>query len=583
MKKIGSRILAMIMMLFLIVIANAGVTFFSLQKIQAEGEKLSSIYLPLELSTANMEKAVERSQKYINIITAYTPETFAGDYESTIAGIEMGMEADRAIADSEKSSVEKLVKESGNVMLSNAWSEYSAYLDKVWQGIDVIHQMDKAGDYMNASMELGINFTSLVTEGEYIEKSYIDALMEASTEATDSYNKAVDIVSMLNAIGIVLCVVVIIVSLIVVNVKISRPASKAGKQLSSIIDSIESGEGDLTQRIEVTTNDEIGILAGGINSFISTLQELIKQIKMDSDSLQGSVSLMTEGVYSSNDNVTNVSAVMEELAASMEEISTTVEQLNGNVGSVIESVNDVSSKADDGDSLVGEIKTRAQGIKQLTEEKKNGIVSVMDEKQGQLMDAIDESKKVAEIRNLTEDILSITSRTNLLALNASIEAARAGEAGRGFAVVADEIRQLADNSRNTANNIQLISESVVVAVEKLMQNANDLISFMQETVIADYQGFEGVADLYYGDAEKIEDIVKEFRNNIHFLQDTMGEMGNGISDISTAISEGSCGVTEAAESVGDLASRISTIKEEAESNLEISKGLQNEVDRFKQI
>ena len=583
MKKIGSRILAMIMMLFLIVIANAGVTFFSLQKIQAEGEKLSRIYLPLELSTANMEKAVERSQKYINIITAYTPETFAGDYESTIAGIEMGMEVDRNIADGEKVNVEKLVKESSNVMLANAWSEYSNYLDQVWAGMDAIHQMVNAGDYMNASMELGINFTGLVTGGESIENNYIEALMAASTEATNSYNKAVSTVIMLNILGIILCVVVIIVSLLIVNIKISRPASIAGKQLNSIIDSIESGEGDLTQRIEVSTNDEIGILAGGINSFISTLQELIKQIKVDSDSLQGSVSLMTEGVYSSNDNVTNVSAVMEELAASMEEISTTVEQLNGNVGSVIESVSDVSSKADEGDSLVGEIKTRAQGIKQLTEEKKNGIVSVMGEKQEQLIEAIDESKKVAEIRNLTEDILSITSRTNLLALNASIEAARAGEAGRGFAVVADEIRQLADNSRNTANNIQIISGSVVVAVEKLMQNANDLIAFMQETVIADYQGFEGVADLYYGDAEKVEDIVKEFRNNIHFLQDTMGEMGNGISDISTAISEGSCGVTEAAESVGDLASRISTIKDEAESNLEISKGLQNEVDRFKQI
>lgn len=583
MKKIGSRILAMIMMLFLIVIANAGVTFFSLQKIQAEGEKLSRIYLPLELSTANMEKAVERSQKYINIITAYTPETFAGDYESTIAGIEMGMEVDRNIADGEKVNVEKLVKESSNVMLANAWSEYSNYLDQVWAGMDAIHQMVNAGDYMNASMELGINFTGLVTGGESIENNYIEALMVASTEATNSYNKAVSTVIMLNILGIILCVVVIIVSLLIVNIKISRPASIAGKQLNSIIDSIESGEGDLTQRIEVSTNDEIGILAGGINSFISTLQELIKQIKVDSDSLQGSVSLMTEGVYSSNDNVTNVSAVMEELAASMEEISTTVEQLNGNVGSVIESVSDVSSKADEGDSLVGEIKTRAQGIKQLTEEKKNGIVSVMGEKQEQLIEAIDESKKVAEIRNLTEDILSITSRTNLLALNASIEAARAGEAGRGFAVVADEIRQLADSSRNTANNIQIISGSVVVAVEKLMQNANDLIAFMQETVIADYQGFEGVADLYYGDAEKVEDIVKEFRNNIHFLQDTMGEMGNGISDISTAISEGSCGVTEAAESVGDLASRISTIKDEAESNLEISKGLQNEVDRFKQI
>ena len=583
MRKIGSRILTMIMVLFLIVIANAGITYNSLQNVKREGAILSDLILPLERSTSNMEKAVERTQKYINIITAYSPETFMGDYEATIAGIEAGMAYDREIAGTEQANIEALISKSNDAELIAAWGAYSEYLDGIWSEVDVIHELVQKGDFMNASMELGLVFTEMVTGGEAIENSYVGALENVSNRATRNYNELVSRVIRLNILGILLFVLVILVIVIIINRKISKPAVDAGKQLSNIIESIEKGEGDLTTRIEVKTKDEIGVLTGGINSFIGTLQDLMKQIKGNSDSLQSSVETMTDGVFHSNDNVTNVSSTMQQLTASMEEVSATVEQLNGNASSIMSSVEDVRGKADEGDELTGDIKERARGIKETTEEKRNDIVSVIEDKHEQLSQAIEESKKVEEINRLTEEILQITNQTNLLALNASIEAARAGEAGRGFAVVADEIRQLADNSRNTANNIQAISVSVVDAVEKLMENANDLIGFMHETVVADYQGFEEVADMYYGDAESVEDIVKEFRSNIVFLQKTMGEMGRGIENISTAINESTNGVSSAAENVFDLASRISNIKDEAQSNLEISKKLQDEVDKFRQI
>ncbi|MDD6155628.1 MAG: methyl-accepting chemotaxis protein [Lachnospiraceae bacterium] len=583
MKKIGAKVFVMIMILFAIVLVNTGVTYSSLQVIQREGARVSNIYLPLEIATSNMEKSVERSQKYINIITAYTPDTFTGDYKATITGIENGLKADKENAAAEKEKIVAFVEQSNDTQLMQAWEAYSAYLDEVWTAMDKIHGLVRAGDYAGAAMELGMNFTALVTSGEEIENAYVDALLSASSEASDKYNAAIMRTMVLNLVGIGVFIIVIAIIILMVNRRISKPASVAGKQLSEIITSIENNDGDLTKRIAVQSKDEIGTLAGGINSFLHTLQELMREIKEESHRLQDSVTIMNTGVSSSNDNASSVSAVMEQLSASMEEVAAVVEQLNGNTQSVLESIATVREKADEGDTLSENIKARAVGIKELTEEKKAGIVDVMNEKQTTLMDAIEESKKVEQINHLTDDILEIASQTNLLALNASIEAARAGEAGKGFAVVADEIRQLADNSRQTANDIQNISTSVVAAVEQLMENANGLISFLQGTVIQDYQGFEDAADLYYEDAEKMETIVKEFQNNVLFLQGIMADMAEGISNISTAMCESATGVTEAAENVGDLVSAISEIRDEAQNNMNISKKLQSEVDKFRKI
>ena len=213
----------------------------------------------------------------------------------------------------------------------------------------------------------------------------------------------------------------------------------------------------------------------------------------------------------------------------------------------------------------------------------NEISNLINEKQNALFSSIEASRQITNINNLTNDILDIASQTNLLALNASIEAARAGEVGKGFAVVAEEIRQLAENSKNTANDIQSISVEVISAVNQLMENAQNLMYFVQNRIMSDYVGFEGATDTYYEKAEHMDSVMAVFNDNISALHKVMAEMNNGITNISTVVEENAQGISSATENVSDLANSITNIRQQATENVDSSKHLMEEMNRFQKI
>lgn len=383
----------------------------------------------------------------------------------------------------------------------------------------------------------------------------------------------------------VILIVVILISMaiiIVVAIKtISAPAKSANNQLKEIVQDIESDNIDLTKRIKVRSKDEVAELVNGINKFMESLQVLVQKLQEESGNMEVSVNSTSQQIENSNSSVMNVSSVMEELAASMEEISATMEQLARSSEDNLQGVKDISRSADDGNGIVSDIKTRAQSLHKQTKENREKAVNVMDDMGVKLDMAVTDSQSVKKINELTDNILSIASQTNLLALNASIEAARAGDAGKGFAVVADEIRQLADNSRETASDIQNISGLVTQAVERLSDNAKNLLRFMGEDIINDYDEFENVVSQYEQDADTISSIFNDFAEKAANMTYTMQQMSDGIRDVSVTVEEGADGISNAAGDTSALADSIVQIKEEVKNNKRVYENLQTEVSRFK--
>ena len=383
-----------------------------------------------------------------------------------------------------------------------------------------------------------------------------------------------------NGIVIIISVILIIVAIYCVMKYVIKPIIATNKDIRDIIDGIDNGEGDLTKRVRVISNDEIADLGNGINLFMDKLQEILKLIIENTNYMENVVAEVDGSVVKSNDSASDLSAMTEELSATMQDVGLSVNTINDNADDMLKDVEIIATKSDDINQFSKEMKANAEKIESdarynmvQTGEKVGNILDVLNK-------AIEDSKSVDQVNNLTNDILNISSQTNLLALNASIEAARAGEAGKGFAVVADEIRQLADSSRETANKIQSINSVVVAAVNNLSDNANNLVSYLQQTILPEFQTFVDGGVKYKENASYIENAMDEFVEKTDVLKKNMDEIAHSINTITTVVDDGAAGVNNAAISTQDLVEDIVNISNKMIENKSIAQNLKNSTNIF---
>ncbi|MCQ2537554.1 MAG: methyl-accepting chemotaxis protein [Lachnospiraceae bacterium] len=446
--------------------------------------------------------------------------------------------------------------------------------------------------FLNANALRNIQtFNSMiVTESENYKKAVatgdeatIAAGAAALQEAIRRSNIRVDGTLTFDVILVVLVIIVTAAICFVVFKRVVIPAKNAKKDLDEIISGIEAGSGDLTLRVTSKTNDEIGLLAGGINQFVDVLQKLMLKIQVASEELMKSVTNVNAGIEVSNSSAGNVSASSEELASSMQEITASLQSVSAGCHAMLEELREMNNKAQESADEMIQIKEKASSKYKEAFGAKNNTVNTFTNLESSVKVALEGSKSVNEITELTQTILNIAAKTNLLALNASIEAARAGEAGRGFAVVADEIRQLADSSRETANNIQEISSKVVTSVTSLSDSAAEMISFVGKNVIDDYDSFMEIISNYERDTDAASLTFSSFAGKATDSVGTMKEVNDGISSISSTIEDSTNGIANVAEDICHLVEVIAKISSEAEENMAISDDLSKEVAKFKKL
>lgn len=426
----------------------------------------------------------------------------------------------------------------------------------------------------------------IATYGQAIEDN-ITVLNESVTIASDAAKKQLETayassVSTGN-ITIVISILSLLVAIFSVMKRVVKPLTAAERELTDIIKGIDERDGDLTRRVPVLSNDEIAALGSGINSFLGKLQHIFTIISNDSSRLEDVVNEVLNRVRTSNESVSDLSAVTEELSATMQEVANNASVINDRTGDVNGQVTEIAERSGEINQYSVEMKARADEMEQtarknseLTNEKVEEILSVLNQ-------AIEDSRSVDQVNTLTNEILSISSQTNLLALNASIEAARAGEAGKGFAVVAEEIRQLADSTRDTANRIQDINAVVTGAVHNLAEHSNNMVTYMREDILPEFETFVTTGGQYKEDAAYIEGVMNEFAEKTDELKTVMTEITGSINSITNAIEEGVKGVTGAAESTQVLVEDMDHIAKRMGENSEIAGDLKEETAIFTKL
>lgn len=307
----------------------------------------------------------------------------------------------------------------------------------------------------------------------------------------------------------------------------------------------------------VSRKDECGQIMRAVVNMRDSLRDIVGDITNVSRQIHNNVGELSDAGREVNSICTDNSATTEQLAASMEETSATAESIGTSVDGMKASAEEIRDLSIKGENLAKEIMERAKGLNKTTKDATERTKSMYNDVKEKTNVAIEDSKAVNKINELTEAIMAISSQTSLLALNASIEAARAGDAGRGFAVVATEIGNLADQTSNTVANINEIVGEVNEAVDKMTKSLNETVDFLENIVIKDYEQFMDVSVQYNNDADTFQGSMQTIENEVMMLNEAIENITDSVKGIVETVSEAASGVNDIAEKTTDVVEKTS--------------------------
>ena len=498
----------------------------------------------------------------------------------TMQEMQTEIEAEIAKMDAQMEEFQSILKEgdSRQAAFDGAVTEYEKY-KKTVASLLTTSAENKTQAYVSATSNLPM-FNEKI-EG-YMDEMLAATVVEMQNGQAQMEESAAQI-PMILSMSIIALVVVMCIILLFIKIWISRPIKKATSQVDELVESIKENRGDLTKRITIKSRDEIGRLSMAINDLVSQMQMIIGALVDGCDKLQEKQQGIIANVEKVNESARNNSGSLNQLSCGMEQVSNAVSGVKEDTLAVESSVADMLKTAQDGSDYAADIKNKASQTEEKAASSKREATNVICEIDGAVKASIKNSEKIHQITELTGDILGIASTTNLLALNASIEAARAGEAGKGFAVVADEIRQLADRSRETANNIQEISMEVVESVQELSKNAMQLLDFVNTKVMADYETLELTGKEYSEASENVDEMMRNIKRAIDELMESIRNVNQANNMITETVAASNEEVDGVVSNNASMEGEMRSISDAVADTEQVVKCLHENVECFTQI
>ena len=543
---IGIKIMVLLLLLAITAISCVGVLVWTLQSVIGTSDQIVSEQVAEQEKISGLSRQFTyiNSQVLTHVMTtnSVTMDTLSEKILQDIADMEQQIEEFGALLSEGDERKEAL---------DSASAELAKYRKTV-ESLLVTSAENKTQAYVSAT-------SNLPMFNEHIE-NYMNRMLEITAQEMEQAQgqmeqSAARVPGIISVASIALLVVVIVIML-GLRLWVIGPVKKATKQVDELVEGIRCNKGDITKRIHVGSRDEVGRLAIAINDLVAQMQIIIRAITEGCGQMEEKQADIISNVEKVNATADHTMRNLGVMSRGMQLVTGAIEGVQQDTGVLDHTVENMLEVAQNGRNYAADIKEKASKMKVTAVESKQEATLVMKEIDTAMTESIANSRQIHKITELTEEILGIAGTTNLLALNASIEAARAGEAGRGFAVVAEEIRKLADSSRESANNIQEISNRVVESVEELSENATRLLEFMNTRVMKDYDALEDTGSNYHEAADHVDEMMNEFGQKID-------ELLSVLQNVNTAN-------TQMEATVGDSTEKLSVVEKN-------NQGLQQEM------
>lgn len=553
-------------------------TFFSnrnLERIGKSAAQMDEVYIRIQELYGVVGKKVETVQKYANILVGSSDEdlAIAGDIYGNLAA--------------ETESVKVLLEElrayyemTENEELITLFENYYTGCNAVLESMQIVSSMRKDNDLFGAKMYLGTDALTVILSQEQVCANLEETFNRGILEAQAVLENRIQMANVSNWIVSVICILSTIISILIIYREMLQPVKQTGLKMQQIALEISKGKGNLTERFKIKRRDEVGQLMGSMNQLLEAFQNVTSKIQKTTEYMEEAANRTESQFAASNDKITDLSTVMEELSAGSEEVSVLVSQMKTEMQGISGKTYDIIMEIDQGTDFATDLKERAGYIRVQTIESKKKSENMVESIREAMSRGIEESRNIDKVNELTETILSIAGQTNLLALNAAIEAARAGEAGKGFAVVAEEIRNLADNSKTNASAIQELNNKIVSVVQSLSLYSKKMLDFVDADVMEDYKKFESMSVQYSNDADTVSEIMGKIQNSVDSINKQISVVAKNISGISSSMEESALGIQNVTGNVIDISNTTSEIYNETCQNTKMAVELKQVSEGF---
>lgn len=360
----------------------------------------------------------------------------------------------------------------------------------------------------------------------------------------DNFYKTMNIISIESAVlGLISFIIAIIISLLLGN-NISVPINN----MYSILKDLELGEGDLTKRINIKSNDEIGSTSLSFNNYIDKLSDMIRFLRDTSSLVSNNAKTLNQKSTESLEDMKKINTHMNEVRSDSENISVALDGVTANIGNLAQVSQNSSDDIQEICALSDEINTITINSGKIALNTKTEMNKINEIASNTMSLHAQLGEKTEEIKNIIYTMQSIADQTNILALNASIEAARAGEHGKGFAVVAEEIRKLADNNSESSKLIVNIITNINSMIEETVKSSSEV----------DFSVKQGskMVDEVYNELEKIIEGTKGINSKIQNIASTLEEQAASIEEFSATVSTVNESNSDISQSIKNISSGI---------------------------